>query len=402
MNLWGIVWNNLRQHALSSSITAVSVALAGGLLMAVWVIKDEARQTFTEVSGGFDGVLGARGSKLQILLNAVFHLESSTGNIEWEDYVQAKNHPMVELAVPIAVGDNYRGFRLVGTTLEMFQRSNPDLPAMKIRSPGRMFDPQRQEAVAGFFVARELGLRRGDTFHPYHGLTHTESEQHEETYTVVGVLEPTSTPADRVIWVPIAGIQRMSGHSQEAVDEVSAVLIKLREGSPMAGFQLDMYYNRQGDRLTFAWPIGTVMAGLFEKIGWFDAVLAAVAYLVALIAAASILASIYNSMNERRREIAIMRALGARRWTIFRVIVFEAAAIGGLGALTSYLVFAAIAFTASEVVRVQTGVVLQPWKVHWIFAAAPAGLIVLSALAGVVPAWKAYRTSVAEHLTPLG
>ena len=120
MTLWLIVFRSLRQHALSTAVTALSIALAGGLLMSVWSVKEQSRATFTGVNAGFDAVLGARGSKLQLVLNAIFNLESSPGNVAWSDFLDISNNPAVDLAVPIAVGDNYRGYRLVGTVPDMF------------------------------------------------------------------------------------------------------------------------------------------------------------------------------------------------------------------------------------------------------------------------------------------
>jgi putative ABC transport system permease protein len=161
-----------------------------------------------------------------------------------------------------------------------------------------------------------------------------------------------------------------------------------------------MMYNKQGNRLTFAWPIGQVMAELFSKIGWFDRLLELVSYLVALVATASILASIYNSMNERRREIAILRALGARRRTIFGAILLEAASISALGMVIAFVFYALIMVGAANLIRAQTGVVLDPAKFNPVMLWAPAALITLGALAGIVPAVKAYRTDVAEFLVP--
>jgi putative ABC transport system permease protein len=258
-----------------------------------------------------------------------------------------------------------------------------------------------REAVVGSFAARKLGLKPGDEFHPFHGLIFDEKSQHSETYLVVGVLKPTSTPADRVIWIPIAGIQKMSGHDPKAATEISAVLVKLKGGSPMAGFELDLLYNKQGNRLTFAWPIGRVMAELFDKIGWFDRVLELISYLVALVATASILAGIYNSMSERRREFAILRALGARRTTIFAAILLEAASISALGMAASFIVYAAVLAAVATVMRAQTGVVLELLKFNPVLLWAPMILILLGALSGIVPALKAYRTDVAANLTPI-
>ncbi|MDB6015611.1 MAG: hypothetical protein JWR19_100 [Pedosphaera sp.] len=401
MNLPRIVYKSLRQHILSTTVTAISVALGGGLLMSVWAVKEQSLAAFTGVNAGFDAVLGARGSKLQLVLNAIFHLEASPGNVAWADYQDIQKSPTVDLAIPLAVGDNFHGYRLVGTTPELFSRVEY-APAKhyEVESGGRLFDPTLRETVVGSFAARKLGLKPGDTFHPFHGLTFDEKNQHAETYVVVGILKPSNTPADRVLWIPLAGIQRMSGHDPKAATDVSAVLVKFKASSATAGFQMDLMYNKQGNRLTFAWPIGGVMAELFNKIGWFDRVLALISYLVALVATASILASIYNSMNERRREIAILRALGARRMTIVSAILLEAAAISALGMVIAFGFYATIMTVIAGIIREQTGVVLEPWQFNMVMLWAPAALISLGALAGIIPAFKAYRTDVAEYLTP--
>jgi putative ABC transport system permease protein len=399
MTLLRIVFKSLRQHALSTGVTAASIALAGGLLMAVWSVKEESRKTFTGVTGGFDAVLGARSSQLQLVLNSIFHLEASPGNLAHADYLDIKKDARVAHAVPIAVGDNYRGYRLVGTTLEMLNDVEY-APGRKFKvvPPGRVFDPALREAVVGSFAARRLGLKYGDTFQPFHGLTFNEREQHAETYVVVGVLEPSNTPADRVIWIPLEGVQKMGGHDPKTATDVSAVLVKFK--SPISGKQLEMLYNKQGSRLTLAWPIGTIIAQLLDKISWVDRVLALVAYLVALVATGSVLASIYNSMNERRREIAILRALGARRRTIFSSIILECAAISALGMAAAFLVYGVILGTVAAVIRAQTGVVLDPLALHPVMLWAPLGMTALGALAGIVPAWKAYQTDVADNLVP--
>jgi putative ABC transport system permease protein len=399
MTLLAIVRRSLRQHALSTTITSLSIALAGGLLMSVWAVKEQSQQTFTQITGGFDAVLGARSSKLQLVLNAVFHLEASPANISWSDYEEIKNNPSVAHAIPIAMGDNYRGFRVVGTVTNLLSDIEyAPGQRFRVQAPGRLFDPTLREAVVGSFAARKLGLKRGAEFHPYHGLDFDEEKEHAETYTVVGILEPSNTPADRVIWIPLAGVQHMSGHAAETATDVSAVLVKLR--SPMAGRTLELLYNRQGNRLTFAWPIGSTMAELLNKISWFDRVLALVAYLVAIVAAGSILASIYNSMNERRRQIAILRALGARRMTIFATVVLEAVAIAVIGMAVAFVLYGGITSAVAAVIRAQTGVVIDPLSWSPVLILAPLGMIALGALAGVVPALKAYQTDVAENLAP--
>jgi putative ABC transport system permease protein len=162
-----------------------------------------------------------------------------------------------------------------------------------------------------------------------------------------------------------------------------------------------MMYNKQGNRLTFAFPIGKIMAELFNKIGWFDQVLALVAYLVALVAAGGVLVSIYNSMAARRRDIAILRSLGARRRTVFSAIVLEAMVIGVLGMIAAFAVYGVILTVVAAIIREQTGVLLETWKYNPIMLWAPLGMIVLCGLGGLVPAWKAYRTDIAGNLSPI-
>jgi putative ABC transport system permease protein len=400
MTLLLIVYRSLRQHALSTIVTACSLALAAGLLMTVWVVKTQSQRTFTQTTAGFDAVLGARGSKLQLVLNAIFHLEASPGNLAWTDYEQIKKHPAVKTAIPIAVGDNFHGWRIVGTVPELF--GEVEYIAGKkytLASGGRFFDPAKNEAVIGSFVAQQLGWKLGDAFHPFHGLSFDEQHEHEELYTVVGILAPTNTPADRVIWTPLEGVQTMTGHNPAAATEISAVLVQLR--SSTAGFLLDLLYNKQGDRLTFAYPVGAIVGELFAKIGWFDRVLTLVAYLVALVATGSVLASIYASMNARRRDIAILRALGAHRRTVFGAVVTEAAVIGALGAAGGFFVYFGLLAGVAHMIRVQTGVVLDlaVWQsVLWI---CPLAMVLLAAVSGMVPAAKAYRIPVAETIAPL-
>lgn len=410
-----IVRRSLRQHALATAVTAFAVALASGLVMAVFAINRQTYDAFTGGNAGFDAVLGARGSQLQLVLNTVFHLETSPGNIPWKLYQSIKQDPGVALAIPYAVGDNYHGYRIVGTTPEMFTRFQYQQGrTFQVQPGGRVLAEDAQEVLVGSVVANRLQLQVGDVINPYHGLIFDEGRKHQDEYRIVGILEPTNSPSDRVVWMPIEGIYRMSGHvlrqngrtfkptdGQAIPDEareVSAVMLKLHD--PQAGIYLDQLINRQGNQATLAWPIGRVMADLFDKIGWVNRILEMVAYLVVVVAAGTILASLYNTMNERRREFAILRALGARRHTVFSAIVLEAAAITALGTIAGYLVYTAILGTAFVIVRAQTGVVLDVFRFDPVLVLVPIGMLAVGAIAGLLPAFKAYSTDVASNLVP--
>jgi putative ABC transport system permease protein len=397
--LWNLIYRSLRQHALSTLVTAGSIALAAGLLFTVWVVKTQSQAAFANTNSGFDAVLGARGSKLQLVLNAIFHLEASPGNLSAQEVAAVSRHPAIKAAIPLAVGDNYYGWRIVGTLPQLFDVEYAPGKKHAFAPGGRLFTDKTREAVVGALVARALNLKVGDTFQPYHGLAFDADAKHEEVYTITGILQPSGTPADRVIWIPLSGVQTMAGHDPRTATDVSAVLIQLRAAS--AGVMLDTMINKQGKTMTFAYPIGTIVAELFNKISWVDKVLTLVAWLVALVAAGSVLVSIYNSMSARQRDIAILRALGARRRTVFGAVLGEAAAIGLLGALLGFAAFAALAGGVAAMIQAQTGVVLQPFQWNPIFWWGPATFVGLAVLGGLVPAWKAYRVPVAETIAPL-
>jgi putative ABC transport system permease protein len=181
------------------------------------------------------------------------------------------------------------------------------------------------------------------------------------------------------------------------------VLIQLSTNTTARAFgmnSLDGIYNKGTDHLTFVKSTADVVARLFDRLGWAEKVLRWVALLVAVVAAGSVLASIYNTMNERRREFAILRALGAGRGTVFGVIVLESATIAALGAVIGFAVYAGIMAAAESILRNEIGVTLHPFEQHPVMIIAPVGLVALGAVVGIIPALKAYRTDVAENLIP--
>lgn len=412
-SLLHLAWRSLNRHRLTNSLTVLTASLAVGLAFAVFAVNSQARLAFTHGGAGYDAVLGARGSQLQLVLNSVFHLETSPGNIPWTMYESVSKRPGVARAVPLAVGDNFRGFRLVGTSLEYFTNPPKEAPPWKLSKGGKFFDPNRREAVIGSFVAAQTGLTLGSVFHPYHGLRYDETAQHQEQYVVVGVLQPTNTPTDRVLFIPIEGIYRMSGHvlrgdGEEFVAqagqsippehrEVSAVLLDL--SSPQSGFSLDQQINKQGKVATLAFPISRVVGEVFEKMGWAHRVLALVSYLVMLIAAGSILTSLVQTLGSRRKEFAVLRALGLPKRRLFSLIVLESSLLAAAGSVAGFAVYGCIVMSAAAVIRKQTGVTLEVFTFHPVFVWGPASMITLGALAGLFPAWKAYRTPVAENLS---
>jgi len=414
--VWLLAGRSLRQHRLSTALTAACTALSVGLVMAIFSIQAQSRDAFTGGAIGFDAVLGARGSQLQLVLNTVFHLETSPGNIPWRYYKAMQANPAVALAIPYAVGDNFHGYRLVGTEPSIFTDFEYQQGRRLTPAQGRVFDPAARDAVVGATVARKLGMKVGDSFHPYHGLDYDPAAMHDEVFTVCGVLAPTGTPNDRVVWIPIDSFYRMSGHVlrgagqgraytardgqaiPDSAKEVSAVMLKFRD--PQAAMMLSQMINYQGTVATLAWPIPKVMAELFDKIGWANRVLALVGLLVMLVSAAATVAALVNTLDARGRDFAILRSLGAGRSTVAGLMVAESAAIGALGSLAGFAVYAAIMAVAAALLRDSTGVLIDAARWHPVLALAPLGMTLLSAVAGLLPAAQAYRTDVASGLSP--
>lgn len=401
----------MREHALSTSITVLAAALASGLVMAVLAIHSATSRAFGGMELGYDAILGPPGGQSQLVLNTLFHLDASQGNIPWSLYRAIAEDPGVERAVPYAVGDNFRGYRIIGTTLDAFE-------GRSLVAPGTWFDPVKRQAVVGAAVARETGLVRGGTFSPSHGLTYDERDPrlHAERYAVTGVMAPTGTPDDRVIFIPIEGVYRMGGHElrgtgpavdseefhrqeiPDAYKEVSAVLLRFRRGGVTPGLRLNREINVLNDRATLAWPIAQVLADLYRKLFWAIEVLGTLAGIVVAVAGAGLLASLYNTMSERRRELAILRALGARRGLVFSVVVGEAMAIAGLGSLLGFGVYGAILSRVQGTLLSTTGVVLVPTEIGAGLLWVPMGTLWVGAVAGLLPAIKAYATDPCRTL----
>ena len=406
--LFLIARRSLRQHRLAASITALSIALATALILTVCSLQFQAVRVFTGQTGGFDAVLGPRGSALQLVLCALYHLENSPGNLGWDKFLAIRQDPLVSKAVPIALGDNYLGFRIVGTLPEYFSAWGSGLAY----SQGGAFQGP-SEAVLGSWVARKTGLKLGDRFHPYHGLNYDAAAQHPEEYRVVGVLEPTNTPQDRIVLIGLEGVYRMSGHVlrgqggeyspapgqaiPESVKEVSAVLIKLK--SPQAGMQLDQLINKQGKNATLAWPIARIVTELFAKMAWCVALMQLTTFLVLVVASASVAASLCNTLQERRKEFAILRALGARRSFLAALVALESLQISFYGVVGGLLLHTLFLGGLTGWLRDQTGIQFEVLVFHPALLAVPAGAILLGLLSGLLPTWLVYRGSLIPDLS---
>ena len=455
MNLTSVSLRNLRVRLLSSSLTTLSILLGTALLAALWLLSSEAERRYTSNVKGYGVVVGPKeGSPLDLVLSTVFNLTDlapPSGLVPLSVYRELYDGPLskhggVLYAIPQCRGDNYKSFPVIGTTDEMFSRfrrgtkgkdeqgnsipvllefaegepfvfSHEDLIEFAEHEASHAHDdhhhhheipvPWRQ-AVIGAAVADRLQLGLGDEITPAHGVADeiTAHVHDEATCRVVGVLEATDTPLDRSIFIPIGTFLSMSKHdairdTQESVADnvgLSAIIVETVRPTPF-GQRLRYAFQTRADAQA-AWPWFEV-SRLLEVVGNAAVILRVVSYLVLAVAGMSILVALYNTMNERRREIAIMRSLGARRLQIIRVILQEALAVSLVGATLGVLTCHVAALVFGDAVADVTGVAVD-WTSFsisevWLIL----GVGALGGCAGVAPAIKGSLTPVADHLGPI-
>jgi len=393
-------WRAINQNRLTSMIAIFTIALSGGLFMGAWKTKQSVNQAFAHSASGFDAVLGARGSQLQLVLNALFHVENSPGNLTWDQYETIRNHPGISEAYPFALGDNYLGYRIVGTDPEMFLKHQwKQGRHYQIQPPGRIFSNDAKEALVGSQVAENLGLQLGDRFHPYHGLEYNPDTKHEDIYLVVGILETTGTPTDQVIWIPLMGVQRMEGHDPSTAQSISGVLLNLKGSS---GLALDVKYNKQGDQATLAWPVPAILASFFNRFEWLEKSVAGLALLMALVGTLIILATLRSTLHQRKREFAVLRCMGASRLVVTGAILCQSLLISFLGALGSLLTYTFLSLGVSSMIKLQIGVAMGYPLFDLISLQTFLGILLLGLISAWLPARTLYRAHLQESLNPHG
>ncbi len=466
MSLWKIAWRSIQQRALASALTAFSMALGVALVVAVIVIHGVIDQSFRRGAQGYDLIVGAKGSPLELVLAAVYHLGRVPANMSYDAYDELVNGQFaadIEVAIPICLGDNFKGFRVIGTTPDMFARLEY-LGGRKYEfAEGRNFDDVApREAVIGATAARKTGLKVGDTFRPVHGSAATRGEEHEP-FEIVGVLAPTGTPNDRAIFVNIEGFYQMHTKSPEEPDralpamkaetkpksqaadpqskeqdenvpekgesaagksedepgekqeshaehkhhhegipdehkEITAVLVVLNPKiPPPRQIALPKLISKQLDVQAVA-PAEQIDNMLRGIVGNVQLVLLILAVMIVVVAGIGIMVSIYNSMSDRRHEIAIIRALGARRTTIMVVVLLESILLALGGGAAGLVLGHGLTGVLSPIIADQTGVSVNPFQFQLSELILIPGLIVLATAVGYLPAVVAYRTDVAQSL----
>jgi len=413
--LVSLSWKSLRNRRFTALLTVCAIALSVALLLAVERVRTDARESFTNTISGTDLIVGARSGAIQLLLYSVFHIGNATNNISWESYQDISSNSLVKWAVPISLGDSHRGFRVMGTSRAYFEHYRYARDRRLALSRGEPFDGVF-EAVIGAEVANELGYRVGDKIVVSHGAGNVSFVQHEDKpFTVSGILARTGTPVDRTVLVSLEGIEAIHVGWQSGTpppedvpaetvlgmdltpNEITAFLLGLE--SRIAVFRLQRAINQYPEEPLLAIIPGVALQQLWDMMGVAERALLIISVFVVAIGLVGMLAMILSSLNERRREIAILRSVGARPAHVFGLLLSEAALLTAAGILLGVALLYGLLLLGAPMVEDRFGLMLS---IRWLSAREVlmlAGILVGAVVMGMLPAYRAYRLSLTDGLS---
>jgi putative ABC transport system permease protein len=398
MNALTLVAAQLTRRPLQTALGVVLLALGIGTLVFVVLLQGQLSRQLTRDAHGIDLVVGAKGSPLQLILSAVYHVDVPTGNIPLDTIGHLRANRLVASVIPISLGDNYRGFRIVGTEPALIEHYGAGVDA------GSLWSAPMQ-AVLGADVARATGLTPGSSFAGTHGLADGGAVHEGDLYTVVGILAATGSVIDRLIVTDIASVWQVHEGEYGALDpderaileaerEVTAALV--RYASPMAAAIVPRQINAE-TRLMAASPAAE-LARLFAVVGVGIDTLRAFAAVLIASALLALFVTLYNALEERRYDIAIMRLLGASRTRVALLLLLESWLLAGAATALGFAVgLAAVAIVGHWLAESRAFAVTATELAPELGVIAIVAFLVAT-LAAALPAWRASRMNVAETL----
>ena len=404
---------SLAARALSVTMTVLAIALSVALFLGVEKVRTGAKSSFADTISGTDLIVGARSGSVQMLLYSVFRIGNATNNITWESYQDIARRPEVEWIVPISLGDSHRQFRVMGTSTAFFDhykfRQGQGLAFGAGSVMADLFD-----TVIGSDVAATLGYDVGDPIVVAHGIA-SFSQHKDQPFRVSGVLEKTGTPVDRTVIVSLEAIEaihvdwqngaQVPGQSTptEAIRQmdlmptaITAAMIGVE--SPLQTFALQRAINDYPEEPLLAILPGVALQELWAIVGVAETALLAVSIMVVVTALIGLMATLFSSLNERRREMAILRAMGASPGTIMGLLMLEAVLTAFAGALIGILFWYVGSLIAQPIVDRSFGLWLSVGLPSQRELAVLAGVVVASAIVSLFPALRAYRLSLADGM----
>jgi putative ABC transport system permease protein len=414
MNVLVLVWSYLKAKPLNTVLNIVLLALGIAVITVLLLFNKQLEEKISSNAKGIDLVVGAKGSPLQLILCNIFHIDFPTGNINLKEAEQVSKSRLIKRAVPLALGDSFQSYRIVGTTIEYCSLYHLQL------AQGEWWKDELETTV-GINVSAGLKLKLGDTFQSTHGLVEGGSGHEEQKFVVKGILQRTNSVVDNLILTSVETVWHVHDHSEadtaqeehmvhdssfvasrliptheagDSTKEVTSLLIQYR--SPMAAIQLPRAINGQS-KLQAASPAFET-ARLFSILGVGVEILMGFAYVLIFISGLSVFIALYNSLKERRYDLAIMRSMGASRVKLFVTILLEGIMLTLLGSIAGlvlgHTILVILGSTVEETQKAGiTGLVF--YSSEWIILA---GSLFLGVLCALIPAIQAYRTDISKVL----
>lgn len=415
MALWSLAVKSLRNRRQTALLTVLSIAVSVCLLLGVEKVRHEVRAQFLNTVSGTDLVVGARSGSINLLLYTVFRIGDATNNISWNSYQEFATHPQVGWSIPLSLGDSHRGYRVLGTSNAYFEHLRYGGGHSLRLQEGRVFT-ELYDVVLGAEVARQLNYQLGDQIIVAHGGGQVSFVHHDDQpFTVVGILAPTGTPVDRTLHVSLEAIEaiHVGWHSGMPSRRVSAEQLAKMDLTPktitgfmvglkskVATFQLQRQINEYRREPLSAIMPGVALQQLWSLIGVAEKALLVVSVLVVVSGLIGMMTNLLSSLNERRREMAILRSIGARPWQIAALLMSESLALTFAGLILGLALLYGGLLAAQPWIASQFGFYLSlglPGPGDWLLMGA---VLLAGLLAGLVPAAKAYRQSLVDGLTP--
>lgn len=415
MILLRLALQSLRNRWLTALLAILAIAVSVILLLGVEKIRNGAKASFANTISGTDLVVGARSGGIQLLLYSVFRVGNATNNMTWRSYQAIKSRPEVAWVVPLSLGDSHRGFRVLGTTADYFVHYKYRRDRSLKLTEGAVFNDMF-DAVIGADVARDLGYKVGDPMVIAHGLGKIGIQQHDDTpFRVSGVIAKTGTPVDRTVHVSLEAIEAIhvdwQGEVQRTDRSTPASVLREMDLTPQSitaalvgvtskikTFALQRYVNTYRSEPLSAILPGLTLYELWALIGTAETALFVVSFMVVVTAILGMVTMIFATLSERRREIAILRSVGAGPRTVIGMLVSEALILSAAGVAVGAAATYILLYLLRPIIDDWYGLYLSieaPTGTEWLVLA---GIVAAGGIAGLLPAVRAYRQSLADGM----
>lgn len=387
-----LAWKNIWHKPLNSILSLLLLASSISIMAIVLLVQQQFEEQFTKQLNGVDLILGAQGSPLQLVLSSLYHVDSPTGNISLAEANQYLKHPHVKRAIPLAFGDNYAGYKIVGTTADFLKKYKGTI------NEGRFFK-SNFEAVVGHQVALKQNLKIGDIFHGTHGDDEDGHVHDEKSYEVVGILSANESILDYLVLCNTASVWEIHNHSEienDSVHEITAALLQMKNKMSILTWQRQVSAESKLQAVSPAIEINR----LFSLFGIGIEGLKYLAFGLMFISAISIFIALYNALKSRKYEFALMRISGAKQWQLLWTLMLEGLFLGIVGFIIG-LIFSRIGLYFLSL-KSQADFKL-PLKI-WQFKFENEGVLLIFTLiivifATLIPAIKTYQLSIAKTIS---